>query len=334
VTARVASTLLGTAAMTGVVLAHRDEAAVALASAAPPLLVATVLLHAAVLALRGEIWGATVAAIEGRALRRATVHGAASAGFLAGVLSSHLTLPTRLAVVRRRAPDESPRAAQLVLTDVPLLATEGACAALLLPLAAVGLPAWALPLPLLAVGGALAGLRVAHGRLAGSRLATGLAVLADRRRRVRVAALGLLLVALTLLRLLLCLWACGMEHGPAAVALTYIASSVLGVLPIGPASSLGATVVAAGAATAQATAAGVVISASSVGAALLYAGAVWASGPALPGRPQMSLRISCSNVVTCSAATRSAVSPSPATIADSSVRCSCTTSSSRGVSAG
>jgi hypothetical protein len=134
-----------------------------------------------------------------------------------------------------------------------------------------GLPVWALPVPLAVVAAALVGLRLAHARFADSRLAAGLAVLGDPWRRRRVALLGLLVVALTLLRLLLILWACGMDHGPAAVALTYIASSVLGVLPIGPASSLGAAVVTAGAATAEATAAGVVISATSVAAVLLYA---------------------------------------------------------------
>jgi hypothetical protein len=290
VKARAASTLAGTAVVVAVVLAHRGEAATALAGAAPLLLAATVLLHAAVLALRGEIWGATLAAIEDRRLPRATVHAAASAGAVAGVLSSHLTLPTRVATVRRRAPHESPRAAQLVLTDAPLLGIEAACAALLLPVAAIGLPAWELPLPLLAVAGALVGLRLAHRRFAASRLAAGLAVLADRRGRRRVALLGLVTVVLTLLRLLLILWACGMEHGPAAVALTYIASSVLGVLPIGPATSLGATVIAAGAATAQATAAGVLISASSVGAAVLYFGVVWVSGPAQQRRADLAAR--------------------------------------------
>jgi hypothetical protein len=284
VRAQTLSTLLGSATVVAVLLAHREETGAALA-AAPSVLAATVVVHAAVLALRAEIWGATLAAIEDRRLPRETVHAASSTGALLGVLSSHLTLPARVAVVRRRAPDAAPRAAQLVLSDLPLLVLEAACVALLLPIAAAELPLWLAPAPLLVVGAAVVALRLLHERLGASRLAAGLAVLGDRRRRRRVAVLGTLTVALTLVRLGLVLWACGMDHGAEAVAVTYIASSVLGLLPIGPASSLGATVVAAGAATAQATAAGVVISASSVGAAVVYVALTRvAAAPFRPGR--------------------------------------------------
>ena len=226
--------LAGTAVVVAVVLAHRDEAVGALAAAAPPVLLATVLLHVAVLVVRAEIWGATVAAIDGRSLPRTTLHGAAQRRLQAGVLSSHLTLPTRIAVVRRRAPDDAPRAAQLVLDRRAALGRRGGvrgrcCCRWRRRACRRGRSrsrCWRSPRRWSACG--------SHPRrIAETRLAAGLAVRADRRARVRVAALGLVVVALTLLRLLLILWACGMDHGPAAVALTYIASSVLGVLPIG-----------------------------------------------------------------------------------------------------
>jgi hypothetical protein len=219
------------------------------------------------------------------------VHLATAAGFLAGTGTTHLGMPARLAVLRRLARGSAPRVPQMLLTDVPMMALEGFCAAVLLVMAAGSLPAmpwWALPAILCIAGAGLVGIRLVHERLPEQPLVAGLAILGAPGLRERLAGLTVTTVALTLARVGVVLAACGLPSDPAHVVLVYLAVSVLGLLPIGAASNAAATLATAGAPSVGAgAAAGIALAATSIAAAVVYAAiacAVAATRPLAPAR--------------------------------------------------
>jgi hypothetical protein len=115
------------------------------------------------------------------------------------------------------------------------------------------------------------GLRLVYQRFESHRLSAGLAVLAQPSRRGPLLALAAGIVALTFVRVWVTLWAVGLPAGPGHAALAYIAVTIVGQLPLGPAVGPAATLaVASGSGVAKATAAGLVISATSVAAVLVY----------------------------------------------------------------
>jgi len=94
----------------------------------------------------------------------------------------------------------------------------------------------------------LLAMRLGHARLAHHQLAAGFAVLGERSVRPRLLAFVTAVVGLTVLRVWLLAAACGLPHGPMDAALLYLAVSVIGLLPIGPASSPAATIAVSGSA--------------------------------------------------------------------------------------
>ncbi len=244
--------------------AFTDVPAWALASA--------VALHLATLALRSEAWRMTLPC-DGRRLPRRTVHLANAGAFLAGTLSSHATLPARVALLKRFAGARAPGSGQICVADVPILALELCMTALVL---AVGVtagsgPWWAAPGALGLALVVLVGARMAPELFARRQIFRGLAALADRRRRRALAALVASLVALTLARVSLVLSVCGLPHGVAEVATVFVAMGVFGLLPIGPGASPGATLAAfGGESVGAAVAAGLMLSASSIVAVAAY----------------------------------------------------------------
>lgn len=227
-----------------------------------------VALHAVTLVLRSEGWRVAVAAIDGRVLDREAVHGANAGAFGAGTVQSHFGLPVRIALLRRWRGDDAPRPLQLALADLPIALAEVCCLLLLLAL-------WHPWLAVVGVGVLLALGPVSRAACARWETARptvrGVAVLADGRRRTVLLALAAGITAVTAARVWLVLLACGLPHGAAEVALLVGALGVLGVLPLGPAASPGAalaTLAAEG--VGSAVAAGLVISASSIGAVALY----------------------------------------------------------------
>ena len=121
--------------------------------------------------------------------------------------------------------------------------------------------------------------RYAPERFAGRPMARGLAVLADRERRVPLVAIVATLSALTVVRVWLLLLVCGLPHSIGHVALLFGALGVFGLLPFGPGAPAGATLAVAGSAgVGAAVAAGLAISASSIAAVLVYAVGVVVAG--------------------------------------------------------
>jgi hypothetical protein len=236
------------------------------------------LLHALTLVARGEAWRLSLRAADGPMLDRRAVHGASAGAFVAGSVSSHFAMPVRIALLRPLSRDHAPGVRTVLLADAPILALEivVATSALAVGLAFVPLlPWWLGPCAALAAVGFVVALRMSHLRFEGHPLVTGLAILGRRRERIVLAALVAAIAALTLTRVWLLLSALDLPHDPPAVALVFVAMGVLGLLPLGPASGPGATLVVLGATSATAAAAaGIAVSATSILAVGVYALAV------------------------------------------------------------
>ena len=257
-----------------VCVAHAGDAGRAFAAVPLWAALAAIGLHLLTLALRSEAWRLALASAGAEDLPRRAVHVANAAAFVAGTVQSGAALPARVAILRRLGGDRAPRPGQIAVADVPIFALE-LCATALLVAAGViaGRGAWWVAAAAVAVAaGLLVAARLAPDRFARRPLVRGLAVLADRRRRGRLAVLVAAVVALTLGRIALVLTVCGLPHGLGEVAWVFAAMGAFGLLPIGPGSTPGATLAALGTASAgAAVAAGLVLAASSIAAVLVYA---------------------------------------------------------------
>jgi hypothetical protein len=224
---------------------------------------------------RTEAWHVCVRAAGGTVARR-RLYRAASVGYLGSQLNSQLGTAARIGALRRAAPDECPRVPALITAEVPVLAVEGALAALasFTLVGPLGLPWW-LPLVFLAAAVlVLAGL----GRLA-SRWRVGfwrgLAVLRSMRGRNAVMALVLVAVGAQIARNWIMLEAVGVEASVLDATAVLIAMVTLSQLPVGPSVGAGAVVVILGAnGVALAAAAGALLTATGTAGALAYA--AWA----------------------------------------------------------
>ena len=260
-------------------LVARNGADVATAIEAVPwwALVGAVGLHVVVLIMRSEAWGLSIAAVDGRPLPRRVLHRASSAAFLAGTLQSQAALPARVAMLRRMAGDDAPRPGQIAVADVPIFAIELVLAAALLVVGvAGGLGSWWSAAGAVAFAiGVLVALTLTRRRYAHRPIARGLAVLADRRRRGRLAALVAGVCAATVARIWLVLVACGLPHTAGEVGWLFAALGAFGLLPAGPGAPAGATLATLGTGSVgAAVAAGLVLSATSIAGVLVYGCAV------------------------------------------------------------
>jgi hypothetical protein len=269
-----ALTALALAGLAAAFAGRSDEIGRALTDLPASVILLAAALHVATLVLRAEAWRLTLAASNGSALRRRTVHAASAGAFLAGAVETALSMPVRLALLRR-LDGLAPPVRVMALADAPIFTLEVVFAAFALCVGAAGLaflPPWAGPLGAALAVGLLVALRLGHRRFAHRRVAAGLAVLADRRARLVLTGLVAALTALTLVRLWLLVGAAGLPARPAEVALLFVAYGVLGLLPIGPASGPGAALaVVGGGQVAAAAAAGIAISATTILAVGVYA---------------------------------------------------------------
>jgi hypothetical protein len=180
----------------------------------------------------------------------------------------------------------------LIAAEVPILAIEGALAALasFTLVGPLGLPWW---LPLLLFGVAVllvAGLRNAARRWREG-FWSGLAVLRSAQGRSGIVALVLLAVFAQIARNWIMLQAVGVDASVFDATAALIAMVVLSQLPVGPSVGAAAVVLILGAhGAALAAAAGVLLTATGTLGALAYAGwagidRLWALRPAAPHRP-------------------------------------------------
>jgi hypothetical protein len=236
-------------------------------------LVVVAALQIAALLARSEAWYVCVGAAGGTVGRR-LLFRAAGIGYLASVLNGSVGLATRVACLRRVAPDTSPRVPALIAAEIPIIAVEIALAAIFsfTLIAALGIPWW---LPVIAVlviavaGFALQ--RVSKRRRLG--FWAGLAVL--RQGQFRMITFVLLAVCAQIARNWLILDAIGIHVSVFGAIALLIAMFTLGQLPIGPSVGAAAAVLILGAHGVAATAAaGVLLAITGTVGALCYAG--WA----------------------------------------------------------
>jgi uncharacterized membrane protein YbhN (UPF0104 family) len=270
----------------------RDEFAEALQSA--PLWVLAVVAALQVLALvtRCEAWRTCVEA-AGATISRRRLFRAGGLGNLGSLVNAQLGAAARIAVLRRSAPDETPKIPALIAAEIPIIMIEGMLAALssYTLVGPLGLPWWT---PLIAFA-VMLGVVIVLSRLAGRGhgFCQGLAVLRSMEGRKRVIALVLIAVFAQIARNWLVLWALGVDASLFDATAVLIAMVLLSQLPIGPSVGAAAVVVILGAnGVALTAAAGVLLTVTGTIGALCFA--AWAGldlisrfrgGGSAPARP-------------------------------------------------
>ncbi len=263
---------------------HAHEILETLRTVSPVPVVGAALLHAATLALRSEAWRIGLRAVGADALPMRSIHRANGLAFLVGTIQGELSLPARVAALRRSEPEHAPSAVQTAMVDAPLALVE---IAWLFALAALWRVEFILGTVLIAVALPFVARRVAPSRPAGSAL-RGLMVASDAAalRRLVVVMGGVVLVSAA--RIWLILLAFHLPVDVTSVAKVIAAVTVIGALPFGlstgPAATIASLSSGESALTSDAVAlsAGLAISATSVLGVLIYGAVVWA--PAAAGR--------------------------------------------------
>jgi uncharacterized membrane protein YbhN (UPF0104 family) len=241
-------------------------------------------LHAATLALRSEAWRIGLRAVGAESLPLRTIHRANGIAFLVGTIQGELSLPARVAALRRAAPDHAPTAVQTAMVDAPLALVELAC---LFALTALWEPWLLLGTLVIAVALPFVARRVAPTRPAGSPL-RGLMVATDGAALRRLVIVMAAVVLLSAARVWLILLAFHLPIDVASVAKVIAAVTIIGTLPVGlgtgPAAAIASLSSGTAALTTEAVAisAGLAISATSVLGVLVYAAVTW--GPAAAKR--------------------------------------------------
>jgi len=274
--AATAAGALAVAVVLAIALAgKRDEFAEALQAAPMWVLALAAALQVLALVTRCEAWRTCVVA-AGATISRRRLFRAGGLGNLGSLVNAQLGAAARIAVLRRSAPDETPRIPALIAAEVPILTIEAMLAALssYTLVGPLGLPWWT-PLILFALMvGVVAVLRRLAGR-GGHGFCQGLAVLRSLQGRKRVLALVLVAVFCQIARNWLVLQALGVDASVFDATAVLIAMVLFSQLPIGPSVGAAAVVVILGAnGVALTAAAGVLLTVTGTIGALCFA--AWA----------------------------------------------------------
>jgi uncharacterized membrane protein YbhN (UPF0104 family) len=269
---------LATAAVLAFLLAgRRHEFAAALSAAAAWVLAVTALLQIVALLARSEAWHLTIQAAGGTVDRR-VLYRASSMQVLGGVVNGQLGVAARIAALRRSSPVVSPQVPTLIAAEFPILAVEGALAAVtsFTLIGPLGLPWWLPVIAIAVIGLASAGLRHLALRK-GRQLWSGLAVVRSLRGGSRVIAFVLVAVFAQIFRNWMLLHAVGVNASFFDAIAVLIAVVTLGQLPVGPSVGAAAAVLILGRdGVAAAAAAGVLMTVTGTLGGLCFA--AWAAG--------------------------------------------------------
>ena len=193
--AATAAGALAVAVVLAIALAgKRDEFAEALQAAPMWVLALAAALQVLALVTRCEAWRTCVVA-AGATISRRRLFRAGGLGNLGSLVNAQLGAAARIAVLRRSAPDETPRIPALIAAEVPILTIEAMLAALssYTLVGPLGLPWWTPLIAFALMVGVVAVLRRLAGR-GGHGFCQGLAVLRSLQGRKRVLALVLVAV--------------------------------------------------------------------------------------------------------------------------------------------
>jgi uncharacterized membrane protein YbhN (UPF0104 family) len=290
-------TAVGTLLAVGVlvfVLAGRWGQFVSAAEGAPWwALTAAAALQTVSLLSRTEAWHVCVHAAGGTVHRRC-LYRSAGVGYLGNIINGELGFAARIASLRRAAPREAPKALVLAATEIPIVLMEVSLAALFsfTLVAPLGLPWWT-PLVAFCVALAIVAGLARLARRHPSGWWKGLAALSEPRARARVAIFVVLAVCGQIARNWLMLYASGLHASVFDATAVLIAVAALGVLPVGPGVGAGAMVLILGSTgVADASAAGVLLTATGTVGALAYGG--WALADRLSTKRRTRLRLRAS----------------------------------------
>jgi hypothetical protein len=271
--AAAAATLVSCGVLAFALATHSAQFSAAVHAAPVWLLGLVAALQLLALLSRTEAWYVCVRA-TGATVARRRLYRASSVGSVAVVVNGQVGLAARLAVLRRTCPKESPRIPALLAAELPIVATEGALAALFsfTLVGPLGLAWW---WPIVAFA-AMAVVGVGLCALARARprgLWSGLAVLRSIDGRSRVVALVVVAVLAQIARNYLVLRSTGIQVSVLDSIAVLIAMVSLSQLPFGPSVGAAATVLILGAhGTAIVAAAGVLLTATGTVGALSFAG--------------------------------------------------------------
>jgi hypothetical protein len=236
---------------------------------------AIVLLGIAALLCRTIGWQVAVDAAGGQ-VHAAEAHAASSVGWTVALLNPYLGTAVRIGILRRTIPERSPTAAQLVAAESVSFVVESALVSVLILSASwtLGIPLYLALLIVLAGIAAVGAVVFLARHWTAPRFAAGLAVAREPRSLAAVTAAlaGALLSQLG--RVALALSSVDLHASPIIVIAVFVASGVSAVIPIGTAAAgAAAPLIAAGSGgddVANATAAGVLLSATLLAATLIY----------------------------------------------------------------
>lgn len=261
---------------------HAHEILETLRNVSPLPVVGAALLHAATLALRSEAWRVGLRAVGADALPLRSIHRANGLAFLVGTIQGELSLPARVAALRRSEPEHAPTAVQTAMVDAPLALVE---VAWLFALAALWRPELILGTIVIAAALPFVARRVAPGKPADSPL-RGLMVASDLVALRRLVVVMGAVVLVSAARIWLILLAFHLPIDVTSVAKVIAAVTVIGALPFGLSTGPAATIASLSSGDAALTtdgvaiSAGLAISATSVLGVLIYAAIVWAPAAA------------------------------------------------------
>jgi hypothetical protein len=262
--------------LAAVLVAKWDELEAGVTGASLAVVTVAVVLQIVALVSRSEAWLACVRASGGSVSRR-RLYRASGMGGLGSQLNSQLGTAARIAVLRRSAPQESPRVPALIAAELPILVVEAGLAAIasVTLIGPLGLPWWFPIVSVAAVMAVSAGLRsraVAKIRW----LAQGLAIGRTPWGRARLVGLVMVAVFAQIARNWLLLHAVGVDASVFDATAVLIAVVTLGQLPFGLSVGAAASVLILGPeGVSAAAAAGVLLTATGTMGSLAFA--AWAT---------------------------------------------------------
>jgi hypothetical protein len=266
-----------TVAVIALVASNAEDVGDALALATFKEIAALVLLHLVALVLRAEAWGLCLTA-AGAPIERRRLHATSSLRFLADTtVPTYIGAWVRIAILRKLDGKKAPTIGQMITADGTLLLVEALLTVVLLVLCAMlaGL-SWYWPLLFAGLAfAALLGVVALRRRFEGRAWVRAFDVLSHSRHRMVLT--GLLAVVLTIqpIRFFIALHAVGLDANALESLLTFVWTSAINALPVGPGpASVGATVSVFGRdGVGAATASGLVLAASAFVAAGAYS--IW-----------------------------------------------------------
>jgi hypothetical protein len=253
---------------------HIDDMESAFNRLTLPDLVLVVVLSAVSLVARVEVLVQGLAAM-GRPPRRATIHAASSLTLVVMTANHYISSPVRAVLLKRTDPERAPTMPEMIAVDTATTMIEAVLVVGLIVVCALTLrlPWWVAPLSATAVALGLTTAIFTHGRFGHWPGVRGLAVLEHQRRRLAIAGLLVIVITCQLARTLLVLRVVGLHPSALQVVETFLSGGLLSSLFAGPtAGAAGAPLLVFGRRSIGAAgAAGLLLSATVILAALLYA---------------------------------------------------------------